>query len=215
MPAALHSGCVLPFPSFHWCQLCGSEVCLRVLRPEQTHRVSQCDCKFPQSTFPCTQALKKVFVVLSVSAKGHLLRFSSPQNDNCPNLLTLNLVLFFFLLMNNMMNKNMFWRKCNQTVPTDFYSIFPQLFEAKWDHKHLGYQQSSFMFCKKSNSQMFQTTWGWVNGGYVFILGCTIPLRSSSYQQWSIYETWPQAHVAYKNLNVTPDLNLAHGEIKK
>lgn len=41
LPAAVRPGCFLPIPSLHWCILRGGEVCLRLLRPGQTHRLSQ------------------------------------------------------------------------------------------------------------------------------------------------------------------------------
>ncbi len=64
VPAALQLGCVLPFPTFHWCQLCGSEVCLRVLWPDQTHCVSQCHCKLSLNTHDTSDVFKSVTVYL-------------------------------------------------------------------------------------------------------------------------------------------------------
>lgn len=64
VPAALQPGCLLPFPTFHWCQLRGSEVCLRVLWPEQTHCVSQCHCKLSLNTHDTNDVFKSVTVYL-------------------------------------------------------------------------------------------------------------------------------------------------------
>lgn len=40
LPAAVWSGCFLPVPSLHWCHLCRSQVCLRLLRPGEENRLS-------------------------------------------------------------------------------------------------------------------------------------------------------------------------------
>lgn len=55
VPAAVWPGCLLLIPPLYWCLLCGSEVCLRLLRPGQTNCLSQHHSKI---VWPCYPYLK-------------------------------------------------------------------------------------------------------------------------------------------------------------